>query len=660
MQGRGQMGRGGRMQGRGQQQQPQQQQQQQATLPPIRLNALPDHLLLHALNLLDNPGRLSAFRALGWSTKRYVQRRDNLRKQVENKKKYEMEMRGRNDWIGGLFVSVLESDDKKKKEKKEEDGVVDDGGDIIVFGSKDNNDDSKEEEKKDETATTTTTSSTTTGIITDELSNIQIDDNEILPHLGMRTDPMTLLSRLNTRRLYGRLKYYRKLYAERDAERARLLLEKNQQNDSNDNNGEEDEQQRDEQQLEESIVEMYDRDLKDIMTRERVYPKNMTIMQMAQKEWNDLIQMANYRNSNEGAVLPFDPIPPKYELLLFQQCPRAVATLASYPRSGNSLMRTLYEHTTLRVTGSDMQGGLAKHDLVGEMAVGQGMVQFVKTHYPERMGSSPFQCSRSVLLVRNPFDCIESYFHLMMTGQHTASLSDENRTKAMEYFDEYAVKEAQVWTKFHQYWLSQDIPLLLIRYEDLYRQTDKVMERTLQFVLEVKRMGTFFEERVDRCIREQQKIESLGSYKPRSAGIGKSYKKYNPDTIERMKTPEMIQVMKKLGYGFMLENPVEKWSEMPPLKGYATEMVKGDKFADGTPHKVIVLNNDRQIISRSQELQTPFMQIKKNLGIVDDKCDCDECVKRRKMSGGQGGDVVEGGQNVGDGSSEEKKEDVSN
>eukprot|EP00956_Cyclotella_meneghiniana_P040605 scaffold200436_cov30-Cyclotella_meneghiniana.AAC.1 len=168
MQGRGQMGRGGRMQGRGQQQQPQQQQQQQATLPPIRLNALPDHLLLHALNLLDNPGRLSAFRALGWSTKRYVQRRDNMRKQVENKKKYEMEMKGRNDWIGGLFVSVLESDDKKKKEKKEEDGVVDDGGDIIVFGSKDNNDDSKEEEKKDETATTTTTSSTTTGIITDE------------------------------------------------------------------------------------------------------------------------------------------------------------------------------------------------------------------------------------------------------------------------------------------------------------------------------------------------------------------------------------------------------------------------------------------------------------------------------------------------------------
>lgn len=64
---------------------------------------------------------------------------------------------------------------------------------------------------------------------------------------------------------------------------------------------------------------------------------------------------------NMGHSLPFDPIPPKHELLLFQSCPRAVAVLASYPRSGNSLMRTLYEHTTLRVTGSDMQGGLAKH-----------------------------------------------------------------------------------------------------------------------------------------------------------------------------------------------------------------------------------------------------------------------------------------------------------
>jgi hypothetical protein len=125
----------------------------------------------------------------------------------------------------------------------------------------------------------------------------------------------------------------------------------------------------------------------------------------------------------EGEDLPFDPVPTQHELLLFSPCPRAVTILASYPRSGNSLMRTLYEHTTLRVTGSDMQGGLAKHDLVGEMAVGTNKVQFVKTHFPERRGSTMFRASRVVLLVRNPFDAIESYFNLMMTGTHTKSLT---------------------------------------------------------------------------------------------------------------------------------------------------------------------------------------------------------------------------------------------
>jgi hypothetical protein len=221
----------------------------------------------------------------------------------------------------------------------------------------------------------------------------------------------------------------------------------------------------------------------------------------------------------------------------------------------------------------------------------------------------------------------------MMTGQHTASMSDEDREKAMKYFDEYAVKEAQVWTKFHEFWLRQDIPVLLIRYEDLYRQTDQVMERVLQFVLEVKRMGTFFTERVDRCIREQQKIESLGSYKPRAAGIGKSLKKYKAEVIKKMKTPALIDVMKRLGYSYLLEHPVEKWSEMPPLPGYAQQIMNAAAFV-GENTNVIVLNNQPNAITRTQDLQTPFAQIKRDIGIVDDNCDCDECVKRRQLAGG--------------------------
>jgi hypothetical protein len=91
---------------------------------------------------------------------------------------------------------------------------------------------------------------------------------------------MTLLCRLNTRRLYGRLKYYRQLDKERIAkedEMREMLRAKGLTIP------------------EPSIIEMYDRDLKEKMTKERIYPKNMTVMQMALKEWQELIQMANFR-----------------------------------------------------------------------------------------------------------------------------------------------------------------------------------------------------------------------------------------------------------------------------------------------------------------------------------------------------------------------------
>lgn len=133
------------------------------------------------------------------------------------------------------------------------------------------------------------------------------------------------------------------------------------------------------------------------------YVLNKTTEQIAILEWQGLMtgynkNMLRKNNPNnkdeeqeddeeEESPRVASLIPSPMELLLFSPCPRAVAVLASYPRSGNSLLRTLYERTTLRVTGSDMRGGLTKHDLVGEAATEQNAVQFVKTHFPERRGT---------------------------------------------------------------------------------------------------------------------------------------------------------------------------------------------------------------------------------------------------------------------------------
>jgi len=295
---------------------------------------------------------------------------------------------------------------------------------------------------------------------------ISKDDPRILPLLSAPIDAETLLARLNNRRLYARILHYKR------EKRKKVLLVHDEDMDGFGS-------------LKEDDSRTVQQALKDQRTADRLYRKNVTIEEMADLEWDELLELANLRM--RGKDDPYDPVPTQHELLLFSECPREVGVLASYPRSGNSLMRTLYEHTTLRVTGSDMQGGLAKHDLVGECAVDANFVQFVKTHFPERQGNPQFRASRVVLLVRNPFDAIESYFNLMMTGKHTDTITPEIRERTVKYWEEYVLKEIKVWKLFHTWWLNQDVPLLLIRYEDLVRWPDKVMGRVLQFVLEVKR-----------------------------------------------------------------------------------------------------------------------------------------------------------------------------
>ena len=238
----------------------------------IYLKTLQDHLILHIFNMLDNKSRINGFRAIGWSTTRYVQRRENMRKQIEMKKKNEKEMKERKEWREGLFKNVLNA------------GVKD--GDIVGEDKREEENETAEggEEKKE----SGTEKEDKVEVPTDEMAEVSISNEtkedeeykEILPHLGMRVDPITLLCRLNTRRLHGRIKYYRKLEKDQKEEEEREKKDR---------------LAKGLEIIEPSIVEMYDRDLKDNMRKQRIYPKNMTVMQMAQKEWNELIQMANYR-----------------------------------------------------------------------------------------------------------------------------------------------------------------------------------------------------------------------------------------------------------------------------------------------------------------------------------------------------------------------------
>lgn len=101
--------------------------------------------------------------------------------------------------------------------------------------------------------------------------------------------------------------------------------------------------------------------------------------------------------------------------------------LLSYPRCGNSHLRTLLEQQTGIVTGSDsrtnrpLASSLMQCGFKGEGIV-DSSVWIVKSHFPERMGYVQCKGDRVLLLVRNPFDAIESYFHMGLTNTHDKAL----------------------------------------------------------------------------------------------------------------------------------------------------------------------------------------------------------------------------------------------
>jgi hypothetical protein len=138
-------------------------------------------------------------------------------------------------------------------------------------------------------------------------------------------------------------------------------------------------------------------------------------------------------------------------------------------------------------------------------------------------------------------------------------------------------------------------------------------------------MDTFFDERIARCISDQQEIERLGSYKPRSGGIGKSLSKYSPELLAQLKADEeLCKVMGYLEYTELLDKPANEWDTLQPLKDYAyefsTSWMGKSKMHEGkmVPMKKVCLLN-RNSLARGESEHTPWMQIKKVLAEMKKK-----------------------------------------
>ena len=116
--------------------------------------------------------------------------------------------------------------------------------------------------------------------------------------------------------------------------------------------------------------------------------------------------------------------------------------MASYPRSGNTLLRAYLEKIMGLTSGSDcdilkkLNKDLMLMGLAGEGLVDK-RVWIVKTHYPERYGKTKFYAERVLLLVRNPLDCMTSLFNMVCTGSHNRSISDTDYEKYPNHWHEW-------------------------------------------------------------------------------------------------------------------------------------------------------------------------------------------------------------------------------
>lgn len=426
-------------------------------------------------------------------------------------------------------------------------------------------------------------------------------------------DSQTLLDRLNTRRLRSRIIWWSKKKKIKEKEEQLLHTRIKNNSDDNDASSAQKQQQRHyhcyeygrtikELAYEEWLIMEINRHTNAVSNDNVNYDDRTTIndAKNAWRVWPAHLELLRFLNSN---IDDDDEQQPQQQQQHHIERPittitignnwfkNGITLLASYPRSGNTLLRTLLERTTSIVTGSDtrpdrtLSKSLAmEYDLVGEGIISSGIdqqqhqrggVHIVKTHFPERNGWTPVTGHRVLLLIRNPYDAIDSYWNLCCTNTHTRTLDDAIYTKYATKFDGLARHEIKIWCNFHYYWLDicekNKVPLLLVRYEDLILNVETEMIRVMKFLLLDNNDGggssssgdgnlnSFWEWRVRHAIGNTRattaaatsnmtlpnnersstttQISNLGSYQPRSssggiASIGKSiHKKRYSDKI---------------------------------------------------------------------------------------------------------------------------------
>ena len=170
--------------------------------------------------------------------------------------------------------------------------------------------------------------------------------------------------------------------------------------------------------------------------------------------------------------------------------------LVSFPRSGNTWIRSLIEMATGIFTGSEYNTVTLLDSFPGESVWSDGTTIVQKTHHrcvmiKESIGwmemgmewrldiIKTFNKS-GILLIRDPYKAIESYWHLVKTDSFTKSAEVDDF--ASEEFTTFVNVAIVRWFEIIDDWLTYAEQLHVTFYEDWLYNSRKEMERVLEFL----------------------------------------------------------------------------------------------------------------------------------------------------------------------------------
>lgn len=197
--------------------------------------------------------------------------------------------------------------------------------------------------------------------------------------------------------------------------------------------------------------------------------------------------------------------------------------IQSFLRSGNTMLRVVIENTTSVFTGDDIYftpeqlSGIGDTPLscygLGNESVIEN-IGIVKSHYPfSNYPQNQFKTQGIVLAIRNPFDCIESFFHFVGSESHNEYIKTDFNIESLIKFCELTIPKYQ---EFYEYVINTNggkVPILVNIYEDFngdkINGTKRLFDFIFKFKLDKEYLGGLTHEDIEKKLNSEEDLKDI-------------------------------------------------------------------------------------------------------------------------------------------------------